>query len=190
MIESSQQRFLYRVDANDLLVWVDSWWLAFARENGASELTEARVLGRSLWDYIADDGTRRLYREIHEQIRASGRRAVLPFRCDSPTVRRHMRLTITTGDAGRLCYESVLLLVEPRSRLRLLDRDFPRSEDLLTMCSCCKRALIESVGWLDIDEVAARLRLFERQRAPQLRHAVCPECAHAPSRSPENGNAA
>jgi hypothetical protein len=190
MSEPSLAKYRYRVDADDLLVWVDSWWLAFARENGAADLTADRVLGRSLWEFIADAGTRELYKEIHSRIRATGRASLLPFRCDSPKVCRHMRLTISQDGDGQLLYESVLLRVEPRRDFRFLDRDCPRSDAFLTMCSCCKRSLIESAGWLEVEEVAVRLGLFERPRGPQLRHTICPSCALAAGNLPGNDNAA
>lgn len=190
MTEPILAKYRYRVDAADVLVWVDSWWLAFARENGATELTEQRVLGRSLWDFVADSGTRELYQQIHRQVRAGGQLGVLPFRCDSPTVSRHMQLTITLGDAGQLSYQSVLLRAETHPMLGLLARDQLRSDALLTMCSCCMNALIEPVGWLELTEVVVRLRLLELERAPRLRYAMCPDCTAQLRQFAENGNAA
>jgi hypothetical protein len=190
MSEDRLPKYRYRVDSSDALVWVDSWWLAFARENGATELTENRVLGRNLWDFVADAETRKLYQAIHDRVRHSGRPAVLPFRCDSPTINRHMRLTITRGRNGDLHYESVLLHVELRRRLGLLARDHPRSEAFLTLCSCCKKAMIEPTGWLELAEVVVRLRLLERERVPRLRHVVCPDCAIQLRQLAENGNVA
>jgi hypothetical protein len=46
--------------------------------------------------------------------------------------------------------------------------------------------LIESAGWLDIEEVGIRLRLFEQPSAPKLRYAVCPACADALSNSSDS----
>ncbi len=94
-----------------------------------------------------------------------------------------MRLTIAKGDDGQIHYESALLRAESRSMLGLLAREFPRSDAFLTACSCCKRGLIEPVGWLDIEEVAIRLRLFDQPKAPKLRYAICPECAYGQTES-------
>jgi hypothetical protein len=190
MPEDRLPKFHYRVDAGDEIVWVDAWWLAFARENGASDLTEEHVLGRSLWNFIEDDETRTLYQEIHQRVRDTGRPAILPFRCDSPHVDRHMRLTITRGPDRQLCYESVLLRVETRRQLPLLARHQPRSEAFLTLCSCCKKALIEPAGWLDLAEVVVRLRLLEQERVPRLRNVLCPDCACELRRLAHNGNVA
>ncbi len=177
MVAPNLPRYRYRVDVADVLTWVDSWWLAFARENGAAELKPETVLGRSLWEFVAGEETRRLFRIIHDRIRTSGAPMVLPFRCDSPCLKRQMRLTITAERAGQLLYDSVLLAVEPQVEHRVLQVDQPRSEAFLTMCSCCKRSLLEPLGWLDLDEISTRLRLFESPKVPQIRYEICPDCA-------------
>ena len=183
-------RYRYRVDAADVLIWVDALWLAFARENGAAELTENLVLGRSLWEFVADDETCRLYRAIHARVRSSGKTVVLPFRCDSASLQRYMRLTITRDNQGQLTYESLLVRAVPQRPLQVLESTRTRSDAYLTMCSCCKRALLEPVGWLDVEDVSVRLRLLEAPKVPQLRHTICPECADTLKNASDNGNAA
>jgi hypothetical protein len=170
--------YRYSVDADDRLSAVDSAWLAFANENGASQLTAAAVLGRRLWDFFAGRQLATLYAELHARIRRTGRTAVVPCRCDSPTVRRHTRLTIAPGPHGVLHYEAVLLHVEPRTAMPLIDLQAKRSPALATLCSCCKRALLEPEGWLELEEFCLRLRLFETEHAPEVRHCLCPDCAH------------
>jgi hypothetical protein len=190
IMAASRPKYCYRVDAADRLVWVDAWWLAFAAENGAPELTEQSVLGRSLWDFIEGNEPRRLFAEIHARVRRTSKTLVLPFRCDSPTLQRHLRLKIVPAEQGELHYESILLRVEPQRMLTLLDPQQPRTDAMLTMCSGCKRALLEPVGWLEVEDISVRLRLFESRRVPQLRYTICPDCAVAMSDSPPNGSAA
>lgn len=183
-------KYRYRVDAADVLVWVDASWLAFAQENGAAELTEEKVLGRSLWEFVAGEDMRRLYMEIHSRVRMSDSPMVFPFRCDSPSLQRHLRAKITPGDAGHLTYENVVVWAAPQRRLSVLEREQPRSKSFLTLCSCCKRALLDPMGWLDLADVAIRLRLFETRRVPSLRHSICPACADALQVAADNGSAA
>jgi hypothetical protein len=66
--------------------------------------------------------------------------------------------------------------VEPTEWFKMLDPLVPRSHALLTLCNCCKRALVEPCGWLEIEDAVARLHLLEEERVPRLRHAVCPDC--------------
>ena len=182
-------KYRYGVDASDVIVWVNNAWLAFAQENGAAGLSRSFVLKRSLWDFVAGEELRRLYMEIHARVRSTGVPAILPFRCDSASLQRHMRLTITREDAGQLAYESILVRTVPQRPLDVLNAERPRSTAFLTICSCCKRALLEPRGWLDLEEVCLRLRIFEAQEVPQLRHTVCHECANILSSAADNGGA-
>jgi predicted Fe-S protein YdhL (DUF1289 family) len=169
--------YRYRVDAADRLTWVDDQWLAFARENGAAGLVEPMVVGRSLWEFMQDDATRELYQEIHERIRATGNPLVMPFRCDSPLLQRHMQLTISREPGGQLMYHSRFVRVIPQPSCALLDPNRERSDAFLSMCSCCKRSLLEPVGWLDLEDISVRLRIFEMPKIPQVHYTVCPSCA-------------
>lgn len=172
------QTYRYRVNAADQIVWVDSLWLAFAQENGASELTEQSVIGHTLWDFIAGDVTRQLFANMHAEARQRQKAVVLPFRCDSPSLKRHMQLTITAENAGYLLYKSVLLQVEPQDDVGEIYEQRGPSDCFLTMCSCCKRVLVESLGWLGLDDVSARLRILDQQQVPSLRYAVCSDCTY------------
>ncbi len=113
---------------------------------------------------------------------------MLPFRCDSPTLRCYMRLEISCQLQGSIQFEGLLERVEPIEWFKVLDSHVPRSRDSLTLCSFCKRALVEPRGWLEIEDAIARLHLFEAARSPQLRHTVCPNCLAAADVSPSPGN--
>lgn len=176
MVRSSIRRYRYAVDARDTIVSVSPEWLAFARENGAPELTEQAVTGRSLWHFIDGTATVRLYQAILQRVRSTAEPTVLPFRCDSPTLRRYMRLEINSQPDAGIRFDGWLERVEPCTRLNLLDVQFARGENVLTLCSMCKRALVEPAGWLELEDAAARLHLFEEKQVPQLRQTVCPRC--------------
>ncbi len=100
-----------------------------------------------------------------------------------------MRLEISCQPHDGVQFDGILERVEPTERLNLLERNFPRSRDALTLCSCCRRALVEPNGWLDIEDAAARLHLLEEERAPQLRHTLCPDCRASAQITPLPGNA-
>jgi hypothetical protein len=170
-------RCCYRVDANDRLVWVDQWWLAFARENGGGELCDVSgILGRPLWDFVAGEPLRSLYGEIHEKVRRSGQSVVLPIRCDSPMMRRQTQLTINAEESGGLLYDAVLVRARPHGPIDLLDPAAPRSREPLTVCSVCKRGLDPAVGWLELEELTMRSRYFDRDPLPHLEHTICADC--------------
>lgn len=176
MVTALDQVYQYRVDSKDRITWVSPRWLAFAQENGAPELTEQRVVGRSLWEYVDGDATRAVYEKLHRQVRQQGEPVVVPFRCDSPSLRREMQLTIRSEHEGLLLYESAIVMSAPCSPVNVLDLSLPRSLSFLTMCSCCKRVLIEPDGWLEISDASVRLKVLDTPRPPQLAYDVCPAC--------------
>lgn len=189
MDQATLPRYRYTVDQQDVIKSVCPLWLAFARENGAPQLTREEVLGRSLWDFIAGAETRQLYQTLLERVRASNASTVVPFRCDSPTLRRYMRLELTPEPDGSVQFDGVLERVEQTVPYNLLEQSYPRSVQMLTLCSCCKRILMENCGWLEIGAVADRLDLLHKSIAPKLRHSLCPDClaiAHRHDPKPRN----
>jgi hypothetical protein len=177
MVYASLPRYRYSVDAQDVISSVSPNWLAFARENGAPELTAQAVVGHCLWDFIDGIETIRLYQAILQRVRTTAVQILVPFRCDSPTLRRYMRLEISSQPQDSVQLDGLLVRVEPTTaRVNLLDPRFPRSHDVLNVCSCCKRAMVEPMGWLEIEDIAVRLHLLEQERAPQMHYDVCPDC--------------
>ncbi|TWT82816.1 hypothetical protein CA13_42790 [Planctomycetes bacterium CA13] len=178
MVAHVQPVYQYSVDEADIIIRVNDWWIAFAKENNAAVLDEPSVVGHAVWDFIADEPTRMLYKEIHEQVRKSGIPITVPFRCDSPTLKRFMQLTIGKNPRGQLLYESSLIRAVPQARCAVLDSQQKRSNAFLTMCSFCKRSLVEPSGWLEMENISLKLRQYERQTVPELRYTVCPVCVN------------
>ena len=170
--------YRYCLDEADVVVCVDSWWLAFAKENNAAGLNETAVVGKVVWEFIADEPTRMLYKEINHRVRSSGNPITVPIRCDSPTLKRYMQLSIGQHVDGQLLYESSLIRALAQPRQAVLDSKQKRSNAFLTMCSFCKRSLIEPSGWLEMENISLKLRMYEAHTVPELRYTVCPECAN------------
>ena len=166
----------YAIDDQDRLIRVDEGYYQFAAENGWEGADAS--LGRSLWDFVAGQDVRRLQRLLLRRVRDERRHVELPFRCDSPTVRREMDIRIAAGRSGRAVLFSARLRSEqPRSEPQpLLDPSVPRDDgDFLPMCACCDRFLVEG-EWVEVEEAARRLELFRRSELPTLDHGICPEC--------------
>ncbi len=181
MVSASEQLcYSYSVDAEDRVDWVGTTWLAFARENGGAKLTSQSVVGHSLWSYIAGGQTQQLYRALLQQVRERQSRVIVPFRCDSPSLRRYMRLSISPRRHNRVRLDGILVKTEPRPRLELVDTSIRRDDQILTLCSLCQRALIESVGWVDVEAAVGRLHLLDSHAHPQLRYDVCSDCQASP----------
>ena len=167
---------MYQLDPNDVIVSVSDDWLAFARENGASELDADAVVGKSLWGFIPDEPARSFYRDVFGTVRATDQPVVVSYRCDSPTLRRFMRLEVRHHTGCGIDLKSILVRVEPCDRQVLIDAKAERSNICITMCSCCKHVFIEPHGWLPLDEASRRSGLYLASKRPQIRYEVCPAC--------------
>jgi hypothetical protein len=171
--------FIWVIDAADNLVCVNDAWLAFARENGVSQLSREAVLNQPLRGFIADRETWHLTEIIIKNIRAGKSCAPLPFRCDSPHCRRFLEMELALLPQAAVEFRSRILKEEPRSRLDILDPDMDRSEDFLRICSWCKRVHVEGLGWVEAEVAVERLNLFAGARLPRLTHGICEDCLAA-----------
>ena len=156
------------------MVKVDDGYYRFAEENGWDRAGES--LGRSLWDFVAGQELEKLQRMLVRRVRTEARGVDLPFRCDGPEVRREMDLRIAANSSGRLVLFSARLRSEERRESQpLLAAATPRSDEALTMCGWCDRFLVEG-RWVEVEEAAARLDLFQLEELPAISHGVCPDC--------------
>jgi len=166
----------YAIDEEDRLVRVDEGYYRFAAENGWDEAGTS--LGRSLWDYVAGEDLRKVQRLLLRRVRDEVGEVELPFRCDGPGTRRRMDIRIVAGSNGRAVFFSARLREEEEREepMPLLDPEAPRGEELLPMCGWCDRFEVEG-KWVEVEEAARRLNLFDRAELPALSHGICPECS-------------
>lgn len=167
----------YHLDAHDRLIWVNPAWDRFASANQAGEALLGRaVLGRSLWEFITGPATEHLYRLLFARVRSTGEPVAFPFRCDAPATRRTLRMQIELLPAAGLRFTIQSLAETPRDAVPLLDPTVPRSGALITMCSWCKRIAGSGGTWLEIEQAAETLQLFESSAPPAVTHSVCGAC--------------
>ncbi len=170
--------FMYQIDGDDRISRVSDAWIRFASENGAAALGRSEVIGRPLSEFITDLETRHLYRLIFDRVRESRTARTIPFRCDSPELRRFMELEIEPGPEGRLDLTGRLLREEARPPVAMLDAHHARSAEMLSICGWCKRVYTgpDPGDWCEVEEAVARMRLFDQTLLPQLSHVTCPAC--------------
>ncbi len=173
----SDSPFVYSIDADDTIVEIGRNWGDFAGENGWERgvITE-RIVGKSLWDFIQGKETRYLYERLLQRVRSGLRSDPVPFRCDSPQMRRFLTLSLTPHPHGKIEITSAIRKEEPRERVRLLEKAVSRSDEMVTLCSMCKKIKIDDDNWVEIEDGLRELRLFESEAMPALTHGVCPVC--------------
>lgn len=164
-------------------------WERFAAANdGGPEVARERVRGKEIWDFIVGRETQAFYRECMDRLDCADQRAVsFTFRCDSPSFRREMRMSISSicRDGGLIGYlfHSQLIAETERPRVTLMDRNamlraFRANGDwpTLQVCSLCLNVRMETPEgdiWCEADQY------YRRGGTDQVRlsHGLCPLCA-------------
>lgn len=161
---------IYELDDADVIRRVGGQWEAFARANGGAHLV-AGVLGQTIWDFVGGSTTRHMYRMLAGRVR-QGHPVSFTYRCDSPAMRRFMRMRMLPIDASGVRFESETLTTEawPPG----LRRD--RRDDFLTICSWCKKGRLDDT-WQEPEVVVERLGMFVGDAERPISHAICPSCA-------------
>jgi hypothetical protein len=173
-VSSVGNEIRYRLNDQDEIVFVNEAWDAFASANSGEHLTATHVLGRRLWEFIADVTTRLLYRDILARVRGD-RPVRFVFRCDSPDCRRLLETEISRGQDGLAEFRVWALSEDKRQPQPLLDPDRPRSEEILQVCGWCKK--VDVCGrWVEVEEAVSLLGLFERPLLPNVTHGICEVC--------------
>ena len=166
----------YRIDRDDVIRFVSPSWDYFAKKNNGGDILAAAILGRNIWDFVANVETRHIYQTIVANMRAGQASARFPFRCDSADRRRFMQMEMKLADDNGIEFVSEILREETREPVSFLDKSTPRSEKYLSMCSWCKK--IETAGaWLEVEDAIVALDLFKSTVMPQISHTTCDPCS-------------
>ena len=162
----------YRIDGRDLIAGVSESWAPFALANGAIDLAQPLV-GRSIWDFLSGVTTREIYRELFARVR-HGRTVTFPYRCDSPALRRFLRMQLSPAARDTIQFESATISTEPRDPIELVAAR-SLAAGLVTVCSWCKRVAVGS-EWVEVEVAVQRLGLFGGSVPGELAHGACREC--------------
>ena len=167
------ERLTYLIDRRDVITAVSEGWAPFARANGAPRLED--VLGRSLWDYVVDDTTRQMYRDLSARVR-DGHQVAFPYRCDAPSLRRFMRMTMRQAPDRGVVFDSVVERTEARPRAPLVSGPPPGSSGVIVrVCSWCRRVHVRET-WQEVEAAVEALGLFAGGPEPALSHGMCEDC--------------
>ena len=170
----------YMIDADDRIVYVSDGWWFFAEENGAgADCYPPQLMGRSLWNFIAGEETRQLYRILIAKTRSDKATVQIPIRCDSPDLRRQIMIDLKSVGDGHIEFLCRTLRVEARAPVDLLRSGPARSDQLIRICSFCKKIAVSAEEWIDTERAIERMALFSAAMLPRLSHRVCPACHNA-----------
>lgn len=165
----------YIIDQHDLITSVSSGWDDFALDNDAEHLIASNVIGKSLWEFVSDRDVQNLYLNLVNSLRLNGRQIQFKYRCDSPELKRFMDLVIQPLPDKGVKFISRIERVEKRNPVEILKRKITRNDQLLRMCSWCKKVSLNG-SWLEIETALSGSDLFLSDNQPQLTHTICEDC--------------
>jgi hypothetical protein len=94
-----------------------------------------------------------------------------------------MNLIIHPAIAGGLDLYSLTIREQPQPYQPLLDASTPRSDDIIIVCSWCKKLRVSDGRWLELEQGVRELELFDRDLPmPRISHHICPDCLKKLSR--------
>jgi len=94
-------------------------------------------------------------------------------------LRRFIQITIKPFLENQIELESRIIKKERREFLNLLSKDTPRTDEFVSICSYCKKVAVGENDWIDTEKAIEVLKLFQKEKMPQLTHGVCPACREA-----------
>ena len=170
----------YTLDAQDIITSVNPAFQTFAEENNAP-FSASDVLGRSIFKSVTGHSTRTLYEAIYRFVRESGVELQIPYRCDSPTHRRHMSMVISRAQANTLevrneqveCVEKTYPSVGVRHVASDAGRGIVR---VARICSICNHLSLRDGEWLELDIAVETYRSYFDVENPYAVSMPCERC--------------
>ena len=150
-------------------------WNETAIENDAGDLVSPAPIGRPLLMFLTDATTVMLHEALFQRVLTARRTLTFPIRCDAPHLRRYLNVSVAPKPAGGFIVSTLLIRSESRAPVALLAPGTPRRDDIVKVCSWCKRVSAHG-RWVEVEEAISLLQLFERREQPQLSHGICEPC--------------
>lgn len=141
-----QQTFCV-VDEVASLLWAGGDWDEFARVNGGHDVMADKVLSKSLYQFIADQETAQVMMTIIDKVLAEQGSFHLRYRCDSPSFKRDLLMTVTPMRDRRLLFTHDLL---DSQAMPFQGESWSHDPDSKNMkCSFCCSVKTPSADWTD-----------------------------------------
>ncbi|ATX82724.1 hypothetical protein Ga0123462_1882 [Mariprofundus ferrinatatus] len=168
--------FELTIDKNNIIKHVNDAWLDFANSCNSLLANKSKVLDKPLFTFIDGEMVKNLYLNILLRVRSSEKAFVYKFRCDSPSVRRLLEMKISPLDKQDILFTSCIIKSEHREPVSMLDCSLPRNNEVVFICSICKKIELDCHEWIEIEEALSKDDLFCRDGIPQIANGLCPDC--------------
>lgn len=166
---TASKKNTYFLNDHDNIVSVDGSWDKFAKDNGGESVQSGDICGSSIWSFIKGDATRMWLEVIFQYVRLHGTSVERLYRCDSPELKRYMRMRIVPEENGTLRVEHEILDTEERAVPVYMQYGTTASKNTRQRCSICGRVNID--GWKELTDKEA-----EALGNILVTYTVCEDC--------------
>jgi hypothetical protein len=159
------------INQNNDIVKVCQDWDRFARENNAPELLGAAVIGHPLSEFVSGIITKKFISNLLSIARSRKDPVAFEYRCDSPQVRRYMKMEVHCIAGGNVRFIHTELRTELRIRPINFIRKTIREKNTLIRCSMCNLVLIKNYwGEFEVDANSSSVTEV------YVTYGICPAC--------------
>jgi hypothetical protein len=165
---------IYELDGDNNIVAVNPVWHDFAVANNAAELCLDQVIGKPLMQFVSGNITKQFWQTLLDKARRANTPLQLDYRCDSPALRRFMRIKLYRGDNETLYVDSAMLRAEPRPVSIHFKRAQQRGAETKVRCSFCNFILYKS-HWHEAENLVVTAHAVTLE----VIYGICPMCQSA-----------
>lgn len=161
----------YTLDAENRIIAIQGAWDEFAIDNNGDEITANNVIGKSLLRYVTGKVTRNALLNLLAKVRCHHVTAVMDYRCDSPSSKRWMRMTLTSEPKGHIRVTCQLIRQQAYTQVVQITCASERNKYTVVRCSLCNR-INQQDGWYEVEDLANKHQCFHWL----VIYGLCPNC--------------
>ncbi|TLS67587.1 hypothetical protein FEF65_06640 [Mariprofundus erugo] len=165
----------YRLDADDIIVYANKVWDAFAQNHNGANCCLSQIRGKSLWSQISDAETTMIYKKVFEKARSSYQAIAFRLRCDDLNEMRFLDVRVIPLPHHWL--ELNFTITEQRPREPQAIPQQYNEHNIITMCSFCGDLKGRDGNWHAIEDKITSADLFQYDPLPKISHGLCTECS-------------
>ena len=166
---------VYVLDGKDVIVDVNDAWNNFAKDNDAPELVSEHVVGSSLVDYVTGDITKMFVQTVLQNVRTIGDPIHRPYRCDSPSLKRYMEMSIEPDGRHLQLTHRVLKMENTACTVHFNTPPTPDTPQTTSRCSSCGRVEAQKAVWVEADDLCTPDH-GANDVTVTVQYTICPVC--------------
>lgn len=164
---------IYWLDNKKRIAYVSTFWDEFAVENEGKNVISSKVIGKSIWEFIDSDTTKMWLDTLLRFSETTKKEIERPYRCDSPDLKRYMKMKVVVEGSNILRLEHTVLKTEKRiNSIKIFHRSssgIASENSFKVRCSVCGR-IKDNEEWKEIENIS------DQKKQYTVIYSVCEHC--------------